>query len=419
MIPFKKHGIYSSKSNSIYGRIYFEQRLNFLDSFIYGFDLTDRYDSKNQLILRQFYLQADYKIFRLLAGQKEFFIGNQDELLSSGGIIWSGNAPPIPEISVSTPGFIHVPGTKEILSFNLGIGHGWLGKDRYVNNAFLHRKHFYLRASFSDKVIFTAGIQHFVQWGGVHYKYGQLPSGFIDFIKVFTAYDNLPDYSDSLPKGMPGNEAFNRFGNHLGTKDIGFDVFFNEQSKLKVYWQNFIEDITGLGFRNYMDGLWGIAYKKPDWGVCYEYLHSYTKYIERDSLSGKWDLYFTNSIYLSGWARKGWTIGTPFITSPNYLSDSIRENLITNNRVKVHYVSFFYNYNKWDFLFRLGISSNYGSQYIFIEPALKQRSFNLIIGRQSIFNNKNLSFQVNVALDEGKFLENGRGFAFTLKYYLK
>ena len=65
----------------------------------------------------------------------------------------------------------------------------------------------------------------------------------------------------------------NAIGNHLGMTELFFQKNNNNQT-LKLYYQHFFEDTSGLRFRNEIDGLWGIELKNyiPDTVILFEYL---------------------------------------------------------------------------------------------------------------------------------------------------
>ncbi|MCX7986013.1 MAG: capsule assembly Wzi family protein [Bacteroidales bacterium] len=380
--------------------------------FIYGIEPLSRIYSKTNIELFQAYGGLSYKFFRLWAGKRKEFYGNQDTILSSGGTVWSGNAPPIPKIMFATNNFINIFNIPWF-SVNSGIAHGWLGyKESYIRNPFLHQKYFYVRLGNPQKIFFTAGIQHYAQWGGISPIYGQLPNDFKNFLKVFFAYNN-EDKLDPTHSGMPENEARNRIGNHVGTKDFGLDLNYRNW-KVKLYWQNFIEDITGLGFRNAMDGLWGITINRSNrLKVNYEFVHTYTYYVTHENRT-LLDDYFNNTVYRSGWTYKGYVIGTPLITSPVLLADSLIGRKLPNNRVIAHHLASSIYLKKVSIILQYIYSKNYGnSDIILIKPKIQnylmvETYFTDILPR--------LSLKTTLAYDYGDFLTNKWGINICFSY---
>lgn len=384
-------------------------------NFSYGIDLLGRIGHDKEAELYQGYAGLQYRFLQLWAGKRREFYGNQDTLLSSGGAVWSGNAPPIPKVMLSTPYFIPVF-KYQWLKISAGIAHGWLGyKESYVQNPYLHQKYLYIRLGDPQKISFTAGIQHYVQWGGISPKYGQLPDDLKNFAKVFFAYNN-EDRLDPTQSGMPENEARNRIGNHLGTKDFGLDFCFKHW-KVKLYWQNFIEDITGMGFRNAMDGIWGITVNREyRWKVNYEFIRTYTFFITPDEYT-LLDNYFNNSIYRSGWTYKGYVIGTPLITSPVLLADSLIGRTLINNRVIAHHIASSYAKGKLSLTLQYIYSRNYGNPTIIYTPPKIQQSMAIMTNVSDIF--PRLSFKTLIAYDHGDLLGNRWGVHLSLIYRIE
>jgi len=376
----------------------------------WGLEGFGRYDGSWDGWLHQGYVGGKAGWLYLYAGWKEEHFGIQDPELSSGFVIWSGNARPVPQISLSTPGYIPVPFTKGFAEVKGGISHGWFGDDGYVKGAMLHHKYIYLRVGGSSRLHLNAGLHHFVQWGGTSPVYGKLPSGFRDFLKVFVACAG----KDSVP-GVPTNEWENRFGNHLGTKDFSVDYTFNNDWMARIYWQNFIEDITGLGFRNIEDGLWGITVSKGrTFELCYEFINTTTgnKRLIKGCITGI-DDYFNNSIY-SSWTYHDYTIGTPFITSPLLRKD---RDAITNNRVTVHYGAIKYRLPAVDFIVKYSRSKNLGASTNLYDPPLIQNSL-LVAVHKEAFPIKGMDMKAGMALDCGKLYGDHCGFSVGLRVKL-
>ena len=318
----------------------------------YGLDVIDRQSNRtNKLYLHQAYLRLKLYFVNFQAGSIEEKFGNQDSSLSSGGLLWSGNARPMPKVSVLVPDYTPVPFTRAYLEFRGGISHGWFGDNQFVKDTWLHHKYFYLQLGGRLPLHIHYGFHHFAQWGGesTDPAIGQLPRGFKDFIKVFFAKEG--------GENSPISEQENVLGNHLGSKNFGLDV---DLSKVKtgVYWQTIFDDSSGRAYRNIKDGLWGIYIHTKDKdrlinGLVYEFINTtdqsgqYSSYWllngikyfypvpggEKHYTEGN-DNYFNSNIYGSGWTFHDMVIGTPFITSPAALKVTESGNeYIWNNKV--------------------------------------------------------------------------------------
>ncbi len=421
-IPFgilsQKYGLISANEYNTIARINIQKDHDTTKKLdlSYGIDLVDRYTAQNQLFFHQLHAGINYRFLSLYIGQKEELYGNQDSILSMGGAIWSKNAPPIPKIMLQTNRYVIIPYTNNWLAFNTGIAHGWFGNDGFVKKTLLHQKYFYLRLGKNENFYFYAGIQHYAQWAGTSPIYGELPNGFKNFVRVFFAQDNNGKI-DPGTSGIPSNDAFNRIGNHLGTKDFAFDIRLQQNLKIKLYWQNFIEDITGMGFRNAMDGLWGLSIIHKKWRINTEYIHTYTITTSPSSIDSL-DNYFNNVIYHSGWTYKGYVLGIPLITSPVQLSDTLIGKALINNRIKGIHFSFFVNTKWFDLLAHYIYTQNYGGTQFYWENPLKQNSVWLSVSRNHFLIDR-LMVQFSLAIDHGKLLKNNSGLGFTIKYTLK
>lgn len=406
-----KYGVESIKNNSILLRtaIKTELRKEKRFDFSYGFDLIGLYDKKGDAFVQQAYLQAKFYFLNIYVGKKEELFGNQDSVLSSGGVVWSGNAPPIPKISISTNGYIEVPFTKGFIEFNVYLAHGWFGNDGYVKHAYLHQKQLYLRFGGNSKIHFKIGLQHYAQWGGIHPVYGDLPNGFKNYLRVFFAKDNIGTL-DTLT--TPKNEAFNRIGNHLGTKDVGIDYQINKRLSVKIYWQNFIEDITGLGFRNIEDGLWGLVVDCGEIRTGYEFIHTLTRYLPYGQYQYYNNDYFNNGIYKSGWTYKGYVIGTPFIISPVLFAiDSLY-----NNRLLGHHCSIQIKLNSIEVLAHYSWTKNIGNYYVLFKPPKIQNSIMISLRKRELIKQK-FEGIICLAMDYGALYGNNYGFNTSVRWY--
>jgi hypothetical protein len=111
---------------------------------------------------------------------------------------------------------------------------------------------------------------------------------------------------------LEGEPHANALGNHLGIWDFYYKKQ-NEEKLLKLYYQHFFEDTSGLRFTNRIDGLWGVELENyiPKTNLLIEYLTT-----EDQDRTIHNDAYYNHYQYNLGWSYKGYALGNPFI---NYL----------------------------------------------------------------------------------------------------
>ena len=219
--------------------------------------------------------------------------------LSSGSMLISHNAQAMPKIGLITSKNIK---KNKRVTFNFGIAHGVFKKnDSYPKAPLLHEKFIYIDIKKNDYE-FGIGIVHEAVWAGeiVGYKF---PKKFKDFLKILISADG--------PQ-LPGEPHANALGNHLGIWDFYYKKQ-NEEKLLKLYYQHFFEDTSGLRFANRFDGLWGIELSNyiKNMNILFEYLNTTNQ--DRDPPYVQ-DAYYNHYQYDEGWSYKGYTLGNPFIT---------------------------------------------------------------------------------------------------------
>lgn len=324
--------------------------------YAYGFDIVARAaETNSEVYFNQLYVTGKAYIFQLDAGRRFKMVGENPVNLSSGSFAMGRNTIPVPMINLSVPEFTPVPLTYKFIQFKGNVAHGWLGDDRYVKDAYLHEKTFYLRGGFNHwPVQGYAGMVHFVQWGGNSPDRGRLPSSLEDYISVFFGKGGGND--------APDGEQINALGNHLGIWDFGIKAA-SKKYRYQVYWQHFFEDHSGLMFRNIGDGLWGGTIQKKEKslisGLLWEVLYTKdqsgpgesdrpgdTPHCEEENCGYKYggqDNYYNNFIYRSGWTYNSRNLGNPLLMNvaqyQQYKPDAnIYNPAIESNRILAHHI---------------------------------------------------------------------------------
>jgi len=227
-----------------------------------------------------------------------------NESLSSGSLLVSNNAEPMPKIGlISSYKFKKTAN----FDFDFGISHGLFDKSKNYSKApFLHEKFIYLNYS-KNQNDFGIGLVHEAIWAGSTTYNGDYESSFRDFLKVFISADGPL---------LDGEPHANALGNHLGIWDFYYKKTMSD-NEIKLYYQHFFEDTSGLRFANKSDGLWGIELSNfaQNTSILFEYLNTKNQdanppYVDEN--------YYNHGKYREGWSYKGYIVGNPFINAGNY-----------------------------------------------------------------------------------------------------
>lgn len=334
-LPFwlyaNRDGMVDSSSTNWISELRFEQLLTETnDLTLYaGGNVAGRLSEDATLFIPEFYLRADAFGVRLQAGRFPQIMGLGNPVLSSGSIMMSRNATPIPGISISTPDFIAVPYTDEDVLVKGSFSHNWMGDNRFVEGSFLHHKSVYIRFKV-EKFSATAGLIHNVVWGGTHPELGRLPQSFGDYLRA--VFGQSAEERD----GTPINETKGVIGNSVAAYDFGLQ-YEHDQFTLLFTRMYFLEASIAPDpiFEIPWDGSWGIHLNFSDQQ---KFLNSFSyEYINTTQSNGsgqavRQDSYYNNGIYLSGWTYQNRVLGNPL-----FLFDA-ENNRVVNNVFLAHHL---------------------------------------------------------------------------------
>lgn len=294
------------------------------------------------LRLHQLYVEGKYRSLFLTIGMKERGSALLNQELSSGDLVESGNARPIPEVRAGLVDYQDVPYTKGwlqvqgVLSYGKLFDHSFLKRqfnyyDYHINRGALYTyKRCYFRSKPSERFCATFGLQAGAQFGGttVYYSKGKVIRTAKFSRSVGTFFKML------LPMGENGEEYY--VGSTLGSWDAKLRYRISDTRVLSVYFQGLWEDGSSLGRMNKWDGLYGIEYSCSEAGWITGALIEYIDFrdqsgpihydpadnpqhnISAQATGG--DNYYNNNYYNS-YAYFGQSIGTPFLVSPIYNRD--------------------------------------------------------------------------------------------------
>ena len=338
----------------IFKRLDMSRRFNWSAgvSYMAGIGSKTRYDRWNEnteswgtndvrrsaFRLTELYGELKYRAVYLTLGMKNTKSRIVDDHLSSGDLVRSNNAAPIPGVAAGFLDFQNIPFTNGWVQIDGEIMYGKFTDSGFKKNEFnyylgveglnlwYNYKRCYFRTNPNKNFHVTLGMQAAGVFGGVSYSYreGELIDidkrrlKFGDFLQMFFPMEGGEDYYA---------------GNHIGSWDLKATYRFRDKSTLNFYFEWPWEDGSGIGKLNGWDGLWGIQYNLPDNGivnkVAFEYLdftnQSGPMHYDPDDnpnspLSGRAegaDNYYNNDYY-GAYSYYGMSIGTPFLVSPIY-----------------------------------------------------------------------------------------------------
>lgn len=302
---------------------------------------------ESEVAVQQLYMDLNYGKFCLSMGQKERLTPFRNNALSTGGMTLSNNARPVPQVEFSFPDFVAIPYSNQALSFRGGVSYGW-----YIDNSFrkktqngeylrggqYHRKYLFVKIGKpASSAHLIAGIEGGTQWGGDRYSKGERkysnPSSLRNMLRV--------TFNRSGGGGAHWSDQDNKLGDSYGSYHLVYNQSLKNGSGLRLYYEHYFEDRSGMEFANFPDGTYGVEYnfnrKKLVSTLLFE--HVYTKNQSgppKFDENGLWvdsrggDNYYNNSIYVSN-QHHGFLIGNPLLGSPYY--NKGRNLNIHNNRI--------------------------------------------------------------------------------------
>lgn len=330
--------------------------LSYLMSIKDEFTISTGFSFRNDLLSSHF-LELHYANLYLKVGRVKETVGGLSNNLSSGSMALSRNARPVPMIAVGLEDYINVPYLHGYFEVKGSLSHRWLEKDRYISNAQLHGKTFYLRLNLDKLIGFKAasGVVHFAQYGGTTPQGEKQPSSFSDYLKVFSGA-GIPN-----PNGTTAGES-NGLGNHLGIIETTVEKRLGNHF-VKINYQKPFEDEGGIQYVSLTDYLFGLEWtlpKKDSWLSKFYVEWIQTKWQSGPGLPdataavpdeqanfgygfGQRDDTYNNWLYQTGWTYNGLVMGNPlFLTHErtlNFLAPyPSYETSIANNRIRALHI---------------------------------------------------------------------------------
>ncbi|MEG1617184.1 MAG: capsule assembly Wzi family protein [Bacteroidales bacterium] len=437
-----RHGVPSLNPNNGYLRAELQKPVRYDRKFDYGFgvDALASYNNTSVFRLQQLYGEVRYRGINLMFGSKEYGGVFKNEQLSSGGMVWSGNARPIPQIRLSIPNFITVPFTsgwvqiKGDVAYGKFLGDDWL-REQYdyqswfiTTDVWYHTKSLFFRSKEEKRFILTLGLEASAQFGGNHRSWSNQSLTneiiqrvrFKDFLNIL-----IPGKGDET--SAAGDQAY-MYGNHLGAWHGVGEYKFRNESVLKGYFEWFFEMGSGIGKLNGWDGLWGLEYNTNRKSICSSVV---LEYLQTTNQSGPihWapgdfpgtsltpeatgsDNYYNNYFY-NGWAHYGQGNGNPLLKSPIYNKDGYLS--FTDNRIKaVHLGGKGYLSHCLEYKLLVSYRKSWGTPLIPSIPITYDISGLIHLSYTSEYI-KNWTITTQLGIDKGNLFGNNIGGALLLK----
>ena len=395
-----------------------------------GIDLVASAPRYRNIYIQQLYAELGYKSLLLSIGSKERTTSLWDLALSSGDMVLSPNARPIPEISLSMPNYTVVPLTKGWMQIKGGFAvgrsfdkayleHFANEKQVYNDNILWHHKSVFVRMKDTKNAFplsVEVGVRHWAQWGGTSTdpEIGVQPHSLKDFARIV--------FGKAGGEGSSISDSINVLGNHYGSYDFRLGYSAKNWDAF-VYHQNYFEDKSGMIFNNHPDGLWGLQVNLQSlpWLQKVVVEHMNTRYqtgpfhfilFDRDkypkALGGGGDDYYNNGEYLTGTSYFTRGLGSPLLLSPEYNEDG--DLTFRHNRIRAWHTGLQGKVSSTvDYRFLLSHTTSWGTSY---KPVLniKESASGLVEITYRHPHLEGWSFTGSVAVDTGDYVGKGIGF---------
>ena len=436
-----RQGVSSTERASAYTRLGIEGTNIFNSSNItlqWGADAVVAHNLASTLFLQQAYFDFKWRRVNISLGQKERWGGYPNHRISTGALVESGNARPIPQIRVELPEYWNIPGTKGWLAIRGHIAYGCFTDDSWqkeffhkdairTENVLYHSKSGFMRIGNKETFPLTAeiGLYMTTQFGGSYYNSND---------EIGSHYSNptrLKDFFYALiPMGGDASysacDQTNVAGNMLGSWN-GAITWSAKEWTLRAYYDHTFEDQSQM-FWEY--GLWteqlaGIELKLKNFkwisNVLFEYfnlknqsgpIYNDTNALFPDQISCK-DNNYNHGGY-PGWFNYGMIMGSPLCTSPIYNKDHTLK--CYNNRVEAFHAGIEGNLLTWlSYRMLVTHSNNWGS---YNDPfkEIKQNTSGLVeLTFKPMIPGGQWSITTSFAFDNGDLYGNNYGGMITIK----
>lgn len=386
--------------------------------------------------LQQLYGLVKYRGVFLSAGMKNTESLLVDNSLSSGDLVQSNNARPIPMVTMGFVDFQDIPFTNGWVQIEGQIGYGKFADNDYLDNQYNRYnthlttgelytyKRAYFRTNPAKPLSITIGAQSAGQFGGSTKFYSSGKN-----YKTIDNPQNLKAFWEMFIPGLDNGDGFVE-GSHLGSWDFKARYRFQNSSELSAYFSWIWEDGSSMAKRNKWDGLWGLQWNNPSCsilnGAVVEYIDFYDQsgpihWAPSDypgttittEATGADDYY--NNTSFNAHANYGMAIGNPFVMSPLYNLDGFPQFAFNRTR-GFHLAAKGYIIPDLEWQAKVSYAIAYGNDRIGWPDKLHNTSAGIKLKWNADIITRGLSIGLDLALDRGALRGNNFGSMLTFKY---
>lgn len=386
--------------------------------------------------IRTLYAEARYRGIFALVGMKPTHSKIVDDRLSSGDLVRSNNARPIPGVTIGFIDFQNIPFTNGWLQIDGQIMYGKFTDNDFREKQFNHYndlistdiyytyKYCYFRTKPTERFSAIFGMQTAGQFGGTTrwYHKGTVKR---EESRGFRLQDVAKMFFPTLGNGNAYYE-----GNSLGAWSLRARYRLFDDSEIAAYWENFFEDGSGIGCRNGADGLYGLQYTmaRNGWftSAVVEYLDFRNQSgplhfapgdnpgttISSEATGG--DNYYNNDTY-GAYVNYGMSIGSPMVMAPIYNVNGFPE-YIYNRMRGVHAAAMGSPTPELDYRLMFSWQKGYAMGRTPLPKAKTDVSAMLEVGWDAARLMKGLSVNCRIALDRGDLRGDNFGAALAVRY---
>lgn len=451
-LPFylttNNHGLYSPEHSQAYIRAKSQFSVSKgkwsaeagFDAIAYASGKSEYYGHNARI--QQLYAQAKYGIYKIMIGCKEEDGEFVDPRLSSGNMVWSGNARPAPGIHFGMDDFAHMVIIDNIFESKVDaswyhLTDGDCNKTNYmayrqnyllpegqlsafyddisdprqhslVQNAWIHHASAFLRTRSSWPFFLTVGGEHACMFGG-----------------RVRGQKNSQDYQWLM--SAVGSKGKTEIGyNHLMSFNFRGDLNL-KKIKLGIYKQHYTDDMEGGLFDSGLDGLWGLELKLPQFswlshlvvemlyttnqnGVVYAndiYQYDLTFYPQAGNSN-----FYHDEAY-GAWTHYGLGLGNPLLASPIYNDDMYPD--YQSNMIRAFHIGASGRIaDIFDYILRIHHQESWGTPFA---PFVRTRK-NTSVELEADYTYGHWQFIPAVAFDHGDLFGNNFGLSLKARYKL-